>query len=140
MIQDQLLIFILSSVCGMIFTAIGVPMLINTMRFVRTAVRVKARVVGYKQIEGAKPDGPGTFVYQHPQVEFEDQQGNKRCCTLSMGGDRQRYPEGSFVKVLFDPEDPCDVRIKSLSDLWKFPIMFTLGRIFSFGVAMGVWF
>ena len=115
-------------------------MLIDTIRFVRTAVRVKARVVGYEQIEGPKPDGPGIFVYQHPKVEFEDQQGNQNCLTLSIGLERQVYPVGSTLSLLFDPGRPCEVRIKSLADLWQFPLLFTLGGLIGFGMAIGVWF
>lgn len=140
MFQDQLFICIFGSVLGTAFPAIGVPMLIDTIRFVRTAVRVKARVVGYEQIEGPKPDGPGTFVYQHPKVEFEDQQGNQHCFTLSMGLERQVYAVGSTLSLLFDPGNPCNVRIKSLAVLWQFPLMFTLGGLMGFGVAFGVWF
>ncbi len=140
MIQDQLFTCVLCSVLGTVFAAIGFPMLIDTIRFVRTAVRVQGKVVGYEQREGRKPDGPGSFVFEYPKVEFEDQHGNKHCCTLGVGLERQTYPEGSTLLLLFDARNPCDVRIHSLTELWQFPLFFTFAGLLGICMAIGVWF
>ena len=137
---EKILLTLFCLAIGTVFGVVGLLLLVDTLRFLRKAVRTKGRVVGYEEREGPIADGPGSMTYHYPNVEFENRQGQKQCVTMALGSDRKCYTEGSTVPILFNPECPCEAKIKSFSDLWLFPLGFIIGGLAGVGMVFGIWF
>jgi hypothetical protein len=79
--------------------------------------------------------------YYFPVVQFTASDGKTRQVELSEGSTSQTYERGNKVTVLYDPDHPLDVRIKSASSamlMWILPgITGILGIVFG-GVVLVV--
>jgi hypothetical protein len=126
-------------VVGTVLSAFGLSLIVNTRRFLLTALRTQGRVVGYEERKG-RGDGPGLRTYLHPKLEYEDQHGQKQYVTIALGRDRKAIPKGSVVPIIFDPNCPQDARIDSFSELWAFPLRFFLLGITVICMLLGIWF
>ena len=133
---DHVIAITLPLVVGTMFLVVGLPLLVETLQFLWSAARTQGRVIGY--LEQETGDSRMSHVW-HPQVEFEDQQGQRQTVTLGIGGDRKRYKEGFSVPILFDPTCPSDAKIDSFLHIWQFPLMFTVGGVFGIGMAFVIW-
>ena len=123
-------------VVGTMFLVVGLPLLVDTLQFLRSATRTQGRVIGY--LEQETGDSRMSHVW-HPQVEFEDQHGQRHTVTLRIGSDRKCYKEGFSLPILFDPTCPSDAKIDSFCHVWQFPLMFTVGGVFGIGMAFVIW-
>jgi len=121
----EFVVFVLMFVgSGAVFLAIGLALLFWMRRFLRTAVRTPAKVVGYevrsRRSGGGSLGGAGAF--QHAKVEFEDLNGRKRCVTMNTGSTSRPHPQGAQVDLLYNPDNPEEAQIESFLNQWLFPL------------------
>jgi len=129
-------IFVVLPLCvGSVFSLFGLCLALNTLQFVRSAVKTPGVVVGHAKhtIQG----DDRTSTYYHAEIEFDDQGGKRRRVTLTQGNGSKSPVEGHRVWVLYDPSNPQDARLSRASDLWLFPLVFLAMGLLA--LAAGIW-
>ena len=124
---------------GVFLAVFGAMQLRKTMRLLRSGVRSTGTVVAHETSQSRDEERGGVTTYYHPVIEFVDASGGKRRVTLETGGGAIEHAEGYPVRILFDREDPNQVRIDSFSDLWLFVVVpLGMGAVL-LTIAVAVW-
>ncbi|HUI56914.1 MAG TPA: DUF3592 domain-containing protein [Bryobacteraceae bacterium] len=109
---------------GLGLLAGGVLAIQHTRHFVRNAVLAQGVVT-----ENVRPGG-GRAVY-YPRVRFRTAGGRQISFLSSGGSNPPAYRVGESVTVLYDPQDPYNVSIRSFWNVWVLPfILCSLGVFF----------
>lgn len=114
-------------VFGLLGMAFAAVMFFAKRAAFRRCLRVPGIITGLIEKRNNDSDNPGvTFA---PRISFQTKSGEKREFTSSVSS----YPApqvGSGVSVLYDPDDPEDATIDSVSDKYLFEIFcFSIGLI-----------
>lgn len=101
----------------------------STYHFIARAVEVPGVVIQMV------PRGQKTA----PVVEYADSHGKLRKLESPQASSPPSYFRGERVKVLYDPADAANARIKTFAQLWGVPlVLFVLGLAFG-GIAAAWW-
>ncbi len=85
----------------------------NQRRFMRRALRAKGVV---KSLRARSLGRSSTLIF--PVIGFVTDSGSMISAESRTGGSRGVYRVGQTVTVLYDPEQPSDMRIDSFSSRW----------------------
>jgi hypothetical protein len=128
---------------GILFL-IGVVRAIQTCRFVRKAVRVRAKIVERLDATVANPDTSSqSAAMSRYVVEFPDQGGRKRRVTPAdaFGGSvaDKFVADDDMIAVIYDPGRPGVVRIDSPWALYFVPVFLCAPGVLSLLLVTYVW-
>ncbi len=98
---------------GVVFTAIGLYLMISTLLFQANAVRVPGTVVADQSWGGE----------HKPRVSFETLDGKAMEFASHPKTRNLMYNVGEKVTVLYDPADPSNAKISSFYELWLTPVI-----------------
>ena len=116
--------FILASAA--VLTIVSGISLYFSFRFVERSTSVEGEVV-----ENLKRSSGGND-YFYPIVAFQTIEGETVKALVSMGSFPPQYAVGDPVPLLYDTDDPKDVRIASFLGLWMIPFATGLLALFYF--------
>ena len=109
---------------GALLLSIGGWLLSDVYRFSASAHATKAVVVSVKRHRTSSDSGLRYTFF--PTFRYTDAAGAERVAQVRIGSDGYNYPVGSEVPILFDPEDPEDVRVAEGSDIWMMGVIATI--------------
>lgn len=125
--------------------AFGVIRAVQTRRFVRRAVRVRARILETREIrkEHYDPDHRVSPFYQHVVEIPHHRPGRRRRVLVSEiwgGSIPGKLAAGGTLPVLYDPAKPDIVRIDSPWTLYFIPAFFCTPALLLFALTGYAWF
>ena len=120
---------------GVVMLVVGGILFVHSVAFVSAAVGADAtvsHVESEQTVSGGADQVPG--VVYRPTFTFQDTSGQQHTVKLDHASSSYDFRVGEQMEILYDPDDPQRLRIRSFSGTWLFPAWF-LG----FGVgAIGV--
>ena len=75
-----------------------------------------------------------------PRFRFRTPAGQAIIVTSTASSTEESYSDGDTVRVLYDPNDPTNARIDTLSNLWIGTLVVGLIMAFFFGMGSIFWF
>jgi hypothetical protein len=125
---------------GLIFVVVGAVLgvgalfaLVRTRRFLAQAYEAAAEVVGLQQRLGTNQERA-----YYPVLRYRTQGGTTHEVVSSVGSNPPRYQEGDRLSVLYDPENPENMRIHSFLNVWAFPLILGVTCVIFLGVGAGL--
>jgi len=112
---------------GALFAAVGLWMLIESIQFSGSAQRSIGTVIHVEEqisYTGSGTSRSRSITYQ-PTFRLQTWDGPVEAETLqSFSSDN--FAIGEEVDILYDPDDPTDVRVRGVFSQYIFPLMFAL--------------
>lgn len=102
---------------GLAVTIVGIVILINTLAFVEQAKEADAIVVEISRFTNT--DGYLEFI---PHLEYTSDKGG----TVEFdwfAESEPSYDTGEIVPILYDPENPSDIKINDFGNVWLLPVI-----------------
>ncbi|MFN2303108.1 MAG: DUF3592 domain-containing protein [Anaerolineales bacterium] len=112
---------------GLVVLIVGILMIISRIRFLRKARGVVGEVVslevryphGKFELRGTKTSALPSYL---PQVRFTASNGREYTFIDNFASRLFSYQVGSYIPVVYDPNDPRRAFIKHMLTLWLRPV------------------
>jgi hypothetical protein len=115
------------------FAGLGGWLLADTLRFAGVALPAEGVVIAIETERGED----GTLY--RPTFRFSDADGHVHMAATRDSATAYDYAIGARVPVLYDPQDPADVRIEGFSGMYLLPVGFlVLGLLVFTAFAVGL--
>lgn len=118
---------------GLIIIAIQAPELRQRWDFVHQAVAANAKIVGFESELDTRPPPQGGGLIFHSVFVFKDHEKVRHRARTEKASYPAAYHKGDKIAVLYLPNDPSAVKVRSFSELWGDP-----GLIASIGAAFSI--
>ena len=116
--------FIAVTVIGVFVLAGGIYLTYNTFGLLGRSITTTATVVNLQYSQEGMA---------YPVLQFTDKIGTRITVKLSEGRKPPAFTLGDEVSIIYDDDDPSNIRVNSLFGIWLAPIaMIFLGAVFSF--------
>ena len=120
-------------VIGLLFFVLGIALLISSVvSFIKKRRQVAASSSAAGVVtELVKEMGQRGYLY-YPQVQFTTASGQTISFKSSVGSNPATYRAGQNVEVIYDPRNPQQAEIDSLTSLWIVPgCLLGMGLVFT---------
>jgi hypothetical protein len=114
----------LIALAGIVCLVVGIFESSQTFSFISRALTTQAKVVAVQLRTGPPKPTQNTPVH----VTFTLPSGSEHTAITHLPL-LQKVKEGDSIYILVNPENPQDVRLPLLSELWARPFAFTLGGL-----------
>jgi hypothetical protein len=106
----------------------------NSSDFVRAAVRTSGKIIAVIKKDG--DDGPRFY----PVILFQDRQGAEHRIESPSGDNFSPYVVGEPVSLLYNANNPGNVRMDSFFSLWGFALLPAIVGLANLLGGMTIWF
>jgi hypothetical protein len=122
------------SACGVVCLILALLVGKSSSDFVRAAVRTSGRIIAVIKKEG--DDGPRFY----PVIVFRDLQGAEHQIESPSGGNPSAYIVGETVSLLYNANNPGNVRMDSFCALWGFALLPAIIGLANLLGGVALWF
>lgn len=110
---------LLGAIIGLVFALIGLLLTLDAIHFTKIAVPATATVID--TVQETTSDGDTVYAVT---LRWRDHRGRTRVETPKGRASWYDFDHGAQVDILYDPDDPKDVRLADLASLWMLPLGF----------------
>lgn len=120
---------------GAVFSIIGVVSLSNNLDLKKSGISAQGTVIDLERHSGSK----GKSIYS-PEIEFTTAGGETLRIVYSGGSNPPAYSIGEKVNIVYSKDNPEDIVIDSIFEIYGFPIIAALAGavVFFAGIAIGI--
>ena len=121
---------ILIGLVGTVFFSFGVYLLYDTVGFVSRSRETMATVINFDVSK------EGNYF---PIFQFKDDGGSTVTARSTSGSKPPAYSIGDKVSILYDPQNPTNIRVNSIIFVWLPPIFSTIMGMLAISIAIESW-